>query len=97
MPGCWSAGSASTHWIQRGEQLLLVNHRHHRKEHHQQGGEGHGVLERVAQAVLVGDPGKGGDQYDHQQADQPDLGHMQGQGDDQDQCRQPLHLSLIHI
>ncbi|MND75362.1 hypothetical protein D3C80_669760 [compost metagenome] len=68
-----------------------MDHRDHGEKHHQQRGERHGVLEGTAQAVLVGDAGEGGDQHDHQQADQADFGHMQAQADDQDQRRQALH------
>ncbi|MNZ73938.1 hypothetical protein D3C78_923720 [compost metagenome] len=41
--------------------------------------------------MLVGDAGKGGDQYDHQQANQPHLSDVQAQSDDQDQRCQALY------
>ena len=73
------------------EQLLIVDHRHHGEKHHQQRRERHGVLERGAQAVLVGDAGERGDQHDHHQPDQAHFRHVKGQPGNQDQRGHALH------
>ena len=68
-----------------------MDHRDHGEEHHQQRGERQSVLKGAADLVLIGDAGKRGDQHDHQQADQPHFGDVEGQAEDQHQCCQALH------
>ena len=61
----------------RLEQMLVVQHRDDREEHDQQRRERQRRLERLAQALLLGDTGERGRQHDHQQADDADLGDVQ--------------------
>ncbi|MNI85525.1 hypothetical protein D3C73_1425290 [compost metagenome] len=41
--------------------------------------------------MFIGDAGKRGNQHDHHQADQPDLGNVQCQAGNQNQRRRTLH------
>lgn len=54
-----------------GWKTLVVDDRHHGEEDHQQGGEGQGLLEGPADAVLLRDAGEGRQEDDDHQAEQP--------------------------
>ena len=68
-----------------------MDHRNHREKHHQQRGKRQGFLEGLANLMLVGNAGKGGNQDDDQQANQADLGEMESEAHHQDRGGKGLY------
>ena len=78
----------------RREQVLVVDDRDDREERHQQRGERQRLLERVPDRALVDHAVEGGREHDDAEADEPDLGHVEGEAGDEQQRGDALHDQL---
>jgi hypothetical protein len=71
--------------------VLVVNHRNDGKKDDEQCREGQGLLEGVAELVLLDDAVEGREQHDDHQADQTHRRPVHGQAHNQDNSHQGLY------